>query len=138
MSLRTTGILALVLVALAAILFVYEFEDKGDPYQLDQESRRLVRFDPASASRIVLSRSDTTVVMENSEDGWVLREPVNDAGDAGTIEGLLRALEALGHRGVAAEDVLSLRHRQILRPKMPARALGQGPPPPLQAQGRRV
>ncbi len=93
------GLLLITVLCLAAYFGVYEAGE--DQKRIEQEAREVLHFDKGKVSRLVVEKGEERTVVERTgregESGpvWKLIQPVEDQGDAATINGLLGVVERL-------------------------------------------
>jgi len=61
----------------------------------DLRDRRILEFDEAKVQRLTVSWPEARVVLERTDAGWRMTEPVDSPADADTIDGLLSSLSFL-------------------------------------------
>jgi hypothetical protein len=88
MRLRSTLILALVLIGLGAYLYFVESE------RIAKEAKKetLVELNPDDVTAVALVYPDREVALEKTDAGWRLTKPVQAAADDLTVKNLLRAI----------------------------------------------
>lgn len=105
MSLRTTGVLVLLLAALVGFVYFYEIRGADERYMARTMAGRLLRLEADAVNGLTVQRGDTTIVIERSEDGWRILRPVATGGDDGEITGLIRTLQTMDLERVVADSL---------------------------------
>ena len=121
MSLRSTGMLALVAMVLFGFIYWYEIEgEAGRQAALDDAQRILPGLDSESIDMIALSTQDGVAARFERVDGrWMMMAPVANRADATAIDAMAHALTSLPREGVvtnpgaAAEYGLGSEARRI-------------------------
>ena len=89
---RKTAILFILAVALAAYVYFYEIKG-GEERQKEKElAEQLFRMDKDSVESITIRSLLQTFRFERSEDGWLIKEPVETMADESPVSTLLRSL----------------------------------------------
>ncbi len=104
MSLKTTGVLVLLLAALVGFVYFYEIRGAGERYKARMKAGRLLRLETDSVIGLSVFRGDTTIAIEKSEDGWRILQPVITGGDNGEITGLIRTLQNVNLERIVADS----------------------------------
>lgn len=102
MNPRNTGLLLLITVALGAFLYFYEVGGEAERKAAEQaESNVYPGLTSDDITRIELIAGDgTPAVVERSDTGWRLREPVDFRGDQATLDGMSNTLAGLTSEAV--------------------------------------
>jgi Domain of unknown function (DUF4340) len=97
MNPRTTGILALIALALGAFVYFYEIEgESGREAERAAEKRVFAGLEPEDVESIELKTNDGVAArFERKEGAWRIVEPVEGAGDAMALDGIASALTQL-------------------------------------------
>ena len=105
MKSRTTLILV-VLAALVGLVVVWDLY-KGTPTEVARErSKRILDFKSEDVTRLELTYTNRTVVLEKSGDKWNLLQPLSARADGGTVSSILSDLEfAQRDRALSGEDL---------------------------------
>lgn len=103
MRFRSTGILALVFIALLAFVYFYEIKGGEEREREAAEAKRVLSVSPDSVNRIAIDRLDTLLVMERQGGSWRIVSPVETDGIDGSIDVLAVSAGELEKEGVAAD-----------------------------------
>jgi len=101
MKFKGTLIWALVLIVLAAFVYLYEIRGGRQRQEAAEEAGKLLPVTTGEVLELTLRRPDETVVCSRTGNGWQITEPLNTAGDRTAIERILQTLDqAEKHRTV--------------------------------------
>lgn len=81
--------LALVVVALIFVGFVYWFEFKRTPTEKTQTNPAVFHFQPEQVDAITITRPGQTIVIDRQGSGWQIVQPVQTRADSSTVSALL-------------------------------------------------
>ena len=111
---RRLVFLTVAVAAVATWLFLFDLPGEERALEQEQESRRLLPFDPARAETLRVERpvAPWTLVRRSAADGnkdgeagWWLVEPIVEKADDRVVESVLRRLSAVESERRVAEDV---------------------------------
>ena len=88
MRVRTTILLALVLLVLGLLYYASEAKRQRDAGRGEAE-RKVLAFQPDDVEELTVEKAGERVIARRAGESWVLVAPVRTAGDARAIEGLL-------------------------------------------------
>ena len=102
MKFKGTLIWALVLIVLAAFVYLYEIRGGQRRQVAEEEAKKLLPIRTEEVLQLTLRRPGETVSCGRAGDGWEITEPIRTAGDRAAIERILQTLaQAEKHRTVA-------------------------------------
>jgi hypothetical protein len=83
---QTTAVLAAILVALGTFYYVYEIRLGPEREKAEGRKGRVFTVEPADVAEVELKRTDSTVKLKRTDDGWQVLEPVSARGDRGAVD----------------------------------------------------
>jgi len=92
MRLKTNVIVSAIFLALLAFVYFYEIRGGEERRAEAERAKQLVDFGDHEVSRLVVDDGDFAVVVEKSQDRWVVRQPVETDADGEAVERFLRNL----------------------------------------------
>ncbi len=106
MSIRFTGLLAVLLSLLGGYYYLFEVRGRGDRSRAAYLATRVMPVATGEVRRLTLRMGDSTIVVERvSPRGWEIEVPLQTPADPGEIEAVLRNLRELGNEQVVADSV---------------------------------
>lgn len=127
MKFKTNLVLLAIVAALGSFVFFYEIKGGEERQKEAEKSKELLSFQQSAATRLVIERPDTTLVLQEKDGDWVLTAPVADMTDKQAVERYLRNLQetkrervvvdsadAAGDAGVAARYGLDAPRLRVL------------------------
>lgn len=104
MRFRNTLLLLLVLIGLGGYVYWVELPQ----VEKEEKKEKLVEFDTASVTEIVLTAPDREVVLVKGADGWRLTKPIEGEADEVTVKGILSALSSAEVKKALDDEVADL------------------------------
>jgi hypothetical protein len=92
MKFKGTLIWALILIVLAAFVYLYEIKGGRQRQVAEEEAKKLLPVKTETIDELTLRRPDETIVCRRTGDGWQITEPLNTAGDDAAIDRILQTL----------------------------------------------
>jgi hypothetical protein len=92
MRLKTNLIVGVIFLGLLGFVYFYEVKGGDERKEAAAKAKELLSFSDHEASRLVLDRGDTLIVLEKEGDHWKLKAPVEAMADQDAVERLLRNL----------------------------------------------
>ena len=89
---KTNLVISAIFLALLAFVYFYEIRGGEQRRAEAERAKQLVDFGDHEVSRLVVDGGDSVVVVEKSQDGWVVRLPVETDADADAVKRYLRNL----------------------------------------------
>ena len=87
MSFKTTGVLAVILIALGAFWYFYDYKGEAPREEKARLAKRMFQFDPGKVRRVFVATGDTMVVCERQPDSsWVITSPVRTGADRWIVD----------------------------------------------------
>ncbi len=108
MRLKTNLVIGLIFLGLLGYVYLYEIKGREEEREAAEKSKQLLDFSGSEAERLVIDRGDTTVVVENQQDGWALVEPVQSSADQSAVERYLSNLSETQRERVIADSAAVL------------------------------
>src|SRR2546421_9918615 len=100
---RNTLILMIAAVALGAFVYFYEIKSGKPRDEKTDTSKPAFNFKREDVTAITLTRAGQTVALENQDNKWVIKQPVNAAADQTAVDSLVNGLaEARVERNLTA------------------------------------
>ncbi len=104
MSFKTTGVLAVILVALGAFWYFYDYKGEAPREAKAKLAKRMFQFDPGRVRRVFVATGDTMVVCERQPDStWVITSPVQTGADRWTVDLIASNVAELDRQETIAE-----------------------------------
>ncbi len=95
----------LLLAALVGFVYFYEIRGADERFMAQARAGRLLPLKAEAVTGLTVQRGDTTIVIEKSEEGWRILQPVATGGDDGEITGLIRTVQNMDLERVVADSV---------------------------------
>ncbi len=92
----------------------------------DWRSRKALAFDRNAAQVVEIIRPTDTVRLRKEGEKWILESPIRDAGDEGTVSGVLSALEFAEAQKFVVEEAADLAPFGLDKPEVTVRIREQG------------
>jgi uncharacterized ParB-like nuclease family protein len=89
---RSTLILILIAVGLGAFVYFYEIKRGGTRDEKTETSKPAFNFKREDLASLTLTRGGQTVALEQQDNKWVIKQPVNAAADQSTVDSLVNGL----------------------------------------------
>ncbi len=105
MKFKNTGLLLLLLVALAAYVYFVEIKGKEKAEKQKEIASKLLSFNKDSLSTVVLNPAGIKFKKENKQ--WVIVEPIQSKTESWVINGLINSVESAKKERTIAEDQAS-------------------------------
>ncbi len=97
---RSLVILLVVLAVLGGLFVSQQAADRPDPVG----ARSLVSVDAATVNRLEITQNGDTIVMERTDTGWRLTQPIVAPANSGMVDGVLGLLASLESDGVVSSN----------------------------------
>lgn len=105
MSFKTTGVLAVILIALGAFWYVYDYKGEEVREEKAKLAKRMFQFETGKVRRVFVATGDTTVVCERQPDStWVITSPVRTEADRWTVDLIVSNVGELDRQETIAEN----------------------------------
>jgi hypothetical protein len=104
MKFKTNLVIGAIFLGLLAFVYFYEVKGGEKRRQEAEKSKQLLDFEDSEATRLVIDRGDTTVVLEKAGGDWKLTAPVRDRADQEAVERYLRNLRETEREKVIADS----------------------------------
>ncbi len=104
MGFKTTGVLAVLFIALLGFFYFYEIKGGEERKEAEAEAKKVLQIDDKQVTRLTVQRRDTTVVVAKEGEGWRVLAPLKTEGDRANIESLLRTVNNLERVQVVADE----------------------------------
>src|SRR5438876_10155267 len=89
---RSTLILLIAAVALGAFVYFYEIKGGKARDEKPEPSKPAFTFKREDLTAITLTRAGQTIALENQDNKWIIKQPVNGAADQTTVDSLVNSL----------------------------------------------
>jgi len=108
MKFKGTVIWAMVLIILAAFVYLYEIKGGQQRQSAAREANRLLPVTTGEITELTLRRPGETVICRRADDGWQITEPLTAAGDRTAIERILETLAGAETNRVVSDSAADL------------------------------
>ena len=111
MKFKTTAVLAALTLIFGAGVYFFEYKKQVQEQKNIEEELKIIPFEKNQINFIEIQKDDFKIVLQKSETGWTLLEPIQDAADNEQIESLIDFLTEEKQIVVAKEatDLASLK-----------------------------
>lgn len=103
MKFKATIILAVVALLFGAGVYFFEYKKQAQEAVEKEENTKIIAFEKNQINYIEIQKEQTKYVLQKSETGWAILEPIQDAADNDQVEGLIDALTEEKYIAVAKE-----------------------------------
>ncbi|KPL19737.1 MAG: hypothetical protein AMJ92_02035 [candidate division Zixibacteria bacterium SM23_81] len=108
MRFKGTIIWTLVLMTLAAFVYIYEIKGGAKREQTAEMAKKVLIFDKEDVQQLVLKRPEEIISFQRAQDGWQIIHPVRARADESAIQGIIDNLERAQIERVVAETADNL------------------------------
>lgn len=104
MKFKATLVLAAVTILFGAGVYVFEYKKQVQEVKEKEENAKIIGFEDDQINFIEIQKDENKIVLQKSETGWSIFEPIQDSADNGNIETLIEQLNAEKNVAVARES----------------------------------
>lgn len=108
MRFKGTIIWTLVLVALAAFVYIYEIKGGAKREETAEMAKKAFLFDEEDVQQLVLKRPGEIISFQRVNDGWQIIQPVRARADESAVQGIIDNLERAQIERVVSETAENL------------------------------
>lgn len=103
MKMKTTIAFALATLTLGASIYFFDIKKESVEKQQKEVNSRILSFEKDQINFLEIQKSDIKYVLQKSQEGWMLLEPIQDPADNDQVESLLEILTSEKYLAVAQE-----------------------------------
>ncbi len=92
MKFTRTSIFALFFFVVAAGVYFFDYRREEKKEQQKDVDFQILNFDRAQINMLEIAKKDEKIVLQKSETGWALLEPIQDRADSDQIEDLIKSI----------------------------------------------
>lgn len=92
MKFKTTIILAVIALLFGAGVYFFEYQKQVQENVEKEENAKIIAFEKNQINYIEIQKEQTKYVLQKSETGWSILEPIQDAADNDQVESLIDSL----------------------------------------------
>ena len=108
MRFKSTIVWTLVLVTLAAFVYIYEIKGGAKREETAEMAKSVFLFDKEDVRRLVLKRPQEIIMFQRINEGWQIVQPVRAQADESAIGGIIDNLEGAQIERMVAETAENL------------------------------
>lgn len=104
MKFKTTALLATATLALGLSVYFFDIKKETNDLKKKEIVTQILNFDKDQINLIEIQKNEIKYILQKSQTGWAILEPIQDAADNDQVENMLELLTAEKYLAIAKES----------------------------------
>ncbi len=115
MKFKTTILFAVATIILGLSVYFFDIKKESVEAEAQKINSKILKFDKNQINFIEIQKNNDKYVLQKSQDGWSILEPIQDSADNDQVENLIEQLVAENYSAVAKETAKNIKDSTNLR-----------------------
>ena len=109
MKFKTTILFAVATIILGLSVYFFDIKKESVEAEAQKINSKILKFDKNQINFIEIQKNNDKYVLQKSQDGWSILEPIQDSADNDQVENLIEQLVAENYSAVAKETAKDIK-----------------------------